>query len=314
MSDVTYLTLTLSVIVNVVSIALLAPFLDGIDRKVRARIQRRVGPPVLQTWYDLLKLYRRPVTRDELAGPLHAFAPALAFGGSVVAACVIPSLLAGGVRFWGDLVVMVYLMSSVSAVVSMGAASSGIPFSVVGGWREASLMMASELMLGATVAALAASSGSLMLSSVMPLTRLGWLKPSSILILVGLAVLTYVEGLRLPFDIAEAEPELAGGITCGYGGPLLALTMHSLLIKRVLTASLFLDLLVPWSVVSGALGGLAGLVVRAAAFMGALTLTSIVCASVEALFGRCRPGHAILVIKKAALISGVALIAACVGF
>ncbi len=301
------------ILVNVASLAVLALILDGVDRKVRARVQRRVGPPILQTLYDVLKLYRRPVTRDELAGPFHSVAPALAFATSLVGAAVIPSLLPTS-GFQGDLIVAVYLISSVSAITSFGAASSGIPFSVVGGWREASLMMTSELVLGATVAAIASSSGSLMLSSLMPLIRPSTVKVSPIIALASLALLTYVEGGRLPFEIAEAEPELAGGVASGYGGPSLALLMHSLLLKRVLLATLFLDLLVPWGAISNALGAPLGLAVRALAFTLALTLVSLVSAVIEALYGRCRPGHAISIVKKALIVSGVALIAACVGF
>ena len=313
MSAASSLLACASILVNVASLAVLALILDGVDRKVRARVQRRVGPPILQTLYDVLKLYRRPVTRDELAGPFHSVAPALAFATSLVGAAVIPSLLPTS-GFQGDLIVAVYLISSVSAITSFGAASSGIPFSVVGGWREASLMMTSELVLGATVAAIASSSGSLMLSSLMPLIRPATVKVSPIIALASLALLTYVEGGRLPFEIAEAEPELAGGVASGYGGPPLALLMHSLLLKRVLLAALFLDLLVPWNVISNALGAPLGLAVRALAFTLALTLVSLVSAVIEALYGRCRPGHAISLVKKALIISGVALIAACVGF
>jgi len=306
-------------LINVASLAFLALVLDGVERKVKARVQRRVGPPILQTLYDVLKLYRRPVTRDEFAGPFHAVAPALALAASLTCAAVLPSLLPASVGFTGDLIVVVYLVSSVSALTAFGAASSGIPFSVVGGWREASLAMTSEFMLGATVAAIASSKGSLLLSSVMPLIDFsglstGALKVSPIIALVSLALIAYVEGSRLPFEIAEAEPELAGGVLSGYGGPPLALLMHSILLKRVLLATLFLDFLVPWNAISYALGGVAGLAVRAASFTAALLIVSVVCAVIEALSGRCRPGHAISIVKKATIISGVALIAACIGF
>lgn len=310
-----YSSLTwLFTLINVVSLTVLALVLDGIERKVRARVQRRIGPPILQTLYDVLKLYKRPVTHDELAGPFHAVAPALAFAASLVGAAMLPSLLPVSNGFSGDLIVVIYLISSVSAITSFGAASSGIPFSVVGGWREASLMMTSELVLGATVAAIASSSGSLMLSSLMPLIKPASIKVSSVIALVSLALLAYVEGGRLPFEITEAEPELTGGVLSGYGGPPLALLMHSILLKRVLLITLFLDLLLPWDAISNALGAPLGLVVRALIFIIALLIASIICAALEALFGRCRPGHAISVVKKAVIISGVALIAACVGF
>lgn len=310
-----YLTITaLMIALNVASILLIAPLLDGIERKVRARVQRRVGPPILQTWYDLTKLYGRVFTRDLSAGPFHAVAPLMMFGASVVAAAVIPSFLPASLDFQGDLVVAVYVLVSISAIASFGAASSSIPFSVVGGWREASLMMASEFVLGAAVAALAASSGSLLLTSMMPAFKPSNPKVSALIALAGLAVMTYVEGSRLPFEIAEAEPELAGGISVGYGGSSLALLLHSLIIKKALFAALFLDLLVPWNALKAVIAPYpAYLVGRAALFLTALVVVAVVCSSLEAVFGRSRPGHALSLLKKAVIISGVALIAACFG-
>jgi len=300
-------------VINASLVVFLAPLLDGVERKVRARVQRRVGPPILQTVYDLIKLYRRPPTQDPSAGPFHGVAPFIAFPTALIAALVIPSVLPYRLGFPGDLIVVAYLLVSVSTITSFGAASSSIPYSVVGGWREASLTMASELALGAAVAAIASANGSLLLASVMPAYSVSGPKPSVLAALAGLAIITYVEGGRLPFEIAEAEPELAGGVTVGYGGSSLALLLHSLMIKRVLFTSLFLDLLIPWDALPVLGGYCSWVVLRAALFTAALTLTSVVFAALEASYGRCRPGHALTLVKRAVIVSGVALIASCFG-
>jgi len=285
----------------------LAPLLDGVERKVRARVQRRVGPPVLQTWYDLIKLYRRGFFGLRGCGPFHRAAPALAMGAAVTASAILPTVTGFGAGFAGDLIVLIYLMASVSTITALGAASSGSPYGVVGGWREASLSMASELALAAALAAIACGRGSLLLSSLFPAVRLGaGFRPSSVVAVAAVALVAYADGLRLPFEIPEAEEELAEGVAVEYGGAALALLKHATLVRRLLLTSLLLNLAFPW--------GWASPVVRAAAFTASLTLESVLCSLTESVCGRGRPAYVMRLLKRVTLASGVALIAACFGF
>ncbi len=302
----------LLIVINVAAVILLAPLLNGFERKVRARVQRRVGPPVTQTVYDLAKLYSRGLTRQEAAGPFHSIAPYMVIASAIAASSLIPTLTPSSTSFAGDIIVLIYLLTSIPTITAFGAASSGTPYGVVGGWREASISMASELALAAAIAAIACDHSSLTLNSVFPAVTPSVLKPSAVIAVASIAVLSYIDGLRLPFDIPEAEPEIAGGVTIEYGGSGLALIMHSLLIKRLLLTSLFLDLAIPWGLLSG-LTYPVYVAVRATSFVAALWVISLFSAFIEAISGRCRPGHALSVLKKVTIASGVALIAACVG-
>jgi len=51
--------------INILLAILMAPIFDGLRRKITARLQNRIGPPITQTWYDILKLLRKEIILPE---------------------------------------------------------------------------------------------------------------------------------------------------------------------------------------------------------------------------------------------------------
>jgi len=296
-------------LVNALVLLVYAPLLDGIGRKIRARIQRRRGPSILQTIYDLRKLYHMPGIIDGYSGRYARYAPALTMALAIMAGLMIPSFLPADTGC--DLIVAAYLLVAVSIALTYGSLSMSIPYSVAGGCREASLMMASELCFAGAIASIAAAYGTLYIAVASPIIRLDPFKPSMIIAAAVLAIIAYVEGLNLPFEISEAEPELAGGALIGYGGRTLALLMHSSMIKETLFIALLVDLVFPWSILGT---GPVGLVLRIAVFTVLTTFIYMVMRMIDAVYGRYTPRQAIRALKRVGLASIIAVILASIGW
>ncbi|MBQ8935031.1 MAG: NADH-quinone oxidoreductase subunit H, partial [Oscillospiraceae bacterium] len=126
---------------------LMGILLSGLDRIWVARMQRRVGPPILQSWYDFLKCCGK-----ETIAPRHAkkavyfAAPVIGFAALISIALFLP-VVNGTPAFSGtaDLVVILYLLTLVSVCMIVGAAASGSPFAGVGLSREMVAMISYEL-------------------------------------------------------------------------------------------------------------------------------------------------------------------------
>ena len=222
----------------------------GINNKLVARMQNRVGPPILQPWYDFLKCCGK-----ETIVPRHAHrfvfigAPVAGLLVLLTAALFIP--LAGHTVFHAsaDLIVVLYLLTFVGVMSIVGASSTGSPFAGVGLSREMVAMISYELPfvliilavgrlcgrgteLGATfslyeIAAWQAANGSVLFHWSMI--------PAAIAMLL---VIPCEVGMH-PFDIAEAETEICEGMLTEYSGFPLAVYKLTHTVKVYVMTSLF---------------------------------------------------------------------------
>ena len=91
---------------------LLAPLLPGLINKVKAWVAGRRGPPVLQLYYDLARLWKKGVVLSTLASPGFIIAPAVAWVALVGAALLLPLGPAGtSLSFHGDVLLLIYLLA-----------------------------------------------------------------------------------------------------------------------------------------------------------------------------------------------------------
>jgi len=303
----------LSLVIMVLIITVLIPVLDGIERKfIRARIQSRVGPPILQTYYDLIKLFRKELLVPSTASKLFIIAPMLSFSTSVAALFIIPYTLSNPLSFEGDLILFIYLLIFSSITALLGGLSSGNPFAEVSSSRELSLLMASELLLGLSIAVIALKHSSLSLSKI---SSTPVITPSTVLAYITLLYYAFIKSARTPYDIAEAEPEIASGYLIEYSGPLLAFAILGNLVRRYLTTSFFVIVsLGPLislitSVIPTPIKGLTNYVLILILSM----LTYLVLGTASVIHGRYRVIHALDSVKKYTCIPIIALTLAIVG-
>ena len=207
---------------------LLSPLLDGIERKLRATIQSRIGPPVMQTWYDIRKLF----AKERRAPPGFSYTVYmlyLSFVLSLSALVVMP--LAGVLRGVSGLALVAVLYTLAQSASVITPMTTYNPFAFIGASREIMIMLVNEACTLLALGLLGMYHHSSDLSSLAGVEA----TPSYMLVAALLLIAGYVSSSRIPYDLAEAEPELASGVLIEFGGPYLALYMLSIYIRRFAT-------------------------------------------------------------------------------
>jgi ech hydrogenase subunit B len=188
-------------------------FIAGVDRRLTAWLQSRYGPPLLQPFYDVFKLFGKTPMVVNTWQALCAYV-------YVVGAALSVALL-----FTGSDLLLIFFVLTVGAVfLVMGALASPSPYSQIGGQRELLQMLAYEPLLILVFAAIAMVTGSFKVSAVFGLER-----PLLYDIPLMFIVLGYALTIKLrksPFDISachHAHQEVVRGVYTEYSGPYLAL-------------------------------------------------------------------------------------------
>jgi len=230
--------------VGILIMLLLPPYLEGMARRVRARIQYRRGPPLMQTWYDLQKLFKLPSVRPTKS-IMFTWAPYLALASALSAALLLPYGNVIPVNFGFNLVVFFYVILMVSVFLILAGLSVQNAFSHLGSAREMQIVLTVEPLIAILYGVLAYNAGSLNIAKIF-----ANLHPTASLVMTYalLAYALYVESGFLPFDIAEAEQEVIGGPLTEYSGRLLGVFYYAIYIKRFALLWFFVSLLVlPWA-------------------------------------------------------------------
>ncbi|WP_297217294.1 complex I subunit 1 family protein [uncultured Desulfovibrio sp.] len=235
-------------------------FFKAVDRRVEARLQRRVGPPLVQPWLDIAKLCTKETLLPRTAcKSAFLLAPVAGFAGMAVCAAFIPVPgVFGGLYNMGDLLVLFYLLPIPAIAMMLGGSASSSPFGAVGFSREMLLMLAYEMPLLMILLAVAMMVGSQTgTAAEFSLLRIiDWqlaqgslgFHPAMIPALV--AYLIFLPGTMgvVPFDIPEAETEIIEGPLLEYGGPLLALYQMGSALKTFVVLGLGVALFFPGTI------------------------------------------------------------------
>jgi NADH-quinone oxidoreductase subunit H len=223
-----------------------------VDRKVTARVHYRVGPPFLQPYYDVLKLMGKETLIPRGTSPvLFLLPPLLGFAAVVVVATLLwVNSVFPQQGFIGDWVVTLYLLLIPPLSLILGGFVSRNPLAGQGSSREMLLLLGYELpfLVAATVPVVKA--GSIRLGDILIVQAESGpfvLEISGVLALLVLILCMQAKLTAVPFDMAEAETELAGGSLVEYSGAPLALF-------RLTRGMLFFTL--PFFVIVLLLGGL----------------------------------------------------------
>lgn len=239
---------------------LLAPVLPGIINKVKAWVAGRRGPPVLQLYYDLARLWRKGVVMSTLASPGFIIGPAVAWVAVAGAALLLPLGPAGGVAgFRGDVLVLIYLLALARFCTSWAALETGSAFEGMGAAREVSYAVLAEAAIIAAVLSLSVQSGSTSLATMLaPSAGAG-----AVLLAAGLFLVLLAENCRVPFDDPNTHLELTmihEVMVLDHSGPPLAVILHGAAMKLLLFALLLTQAVLPLGKLSGpaATGTLAG--------------------------------------------------------
>ena len=222
-------------------------FMAGIDRKVIAHMQKRVGPPLRQPMYDFFKLLGKETIIPAKANRA-AFlaAPVLSFVSLCFIMLFIPIFGFTAINGAADMIVILYLVTIPGAALIIGGASSGSPFASIGISREMVTMMAYELPFVLVLLTVAKKVGGDQLVFNLSLVSdyqavNGSLLSHWSMIPAALAMLLVIpaEVGTQPFDVAEAENEICEGPLVEYSGSPLALFKLRINMKMIIMTGLF---------------------------------------------------------------------------
>ncbi|MFZ5898710.1 MAG: respiratory chain complex I subunit 1 family protein [Bacillota bacterium] len=187
--------------------------LRGIDRRITARMQGRMGPPILQPFYDFFKLLGKSRVVTSRESLIWAWA------------YLILTVTAVLMLFLGqDLLVMFFVLAFAGASLAFGAFSVKSPYAHLGASREIIQMLSYEPILLLAVVVVFLKTGTFMASGVFALGEP--LLPSLPLAFLAVLIALGIKMRKSPFDIAASEhahQELVRGVYTEYSGPFLAL-------------------------------------------------------------------------------------------
>jgi formate hydrogenlyase subunit 4 len=258
-------------------VLLLAPFLTGLVRKVKARLLRRQGPPVLQPYRDLLRLFRKEAVLAHNASWLFRVAPYLIFAATWVAVALVPTFATGLTFSWSaDLIAITALIGGARFFMALAGMDIGTSFGGIGSSREvmiASLAEPAMIMITFTLALIA---GSTQLSSIAQfmLSPQAGLSVSLGLALVALIIVSIAENARVPVDNPATHLELTmvhEAMVLEYSGRHLAMVELAASLKLLLYVSLIACIFVPWGLAAPGAGPIA-LAVGAVAYLAKLSI------------------------------------------
>lgn len=248
---------------------LLGLIYKGFDRKLAAQMQGRIGPPLRQPFYDVVKLMvKENIVPDHAVKWLFNGMPVIALAATATLLFYLPlggfaPLFSG----YGDLILVLYLLAVPSLAMMVGGFAAGSPYATVGAQREMVMLMSYEFPLAITLVGIAwrlatifpdARAFSLGVIAAHPLW--GLVGPLGVigltLLLIALLAVTPAELSKIPFDIPEAETEIAGGLLAEYSGRNLAMFYLADAIKMIVMAALIVALFIPYGIAS--LLGIAG--------------------------------------------------------
>ncbi|WP_332450801.1 respiratory chain complex I subunit 1 family protein [Methanoculleus sp.] len=203
-------------LIGAVLFLILAPIagglIAGIDRKITARMQGRVGPPLLQPFYDVGKLFEKERAVVTTAQNFY------------VLAYLIFIALSGALFFaGGDLLLTVFAFTLAHVFLVLGAYAVHSPYSHIGAERELIQLMAYEPMIILAVVGFYMVSGSFYVTDIVTTTVPAILYLPGVFL--GFAVILTIKLRKSPFDIStshHAHQEIVKGITTEFSGSTLA--------------------------------------------------------------------------------------------
>ena len=231
----------------------LAPFLLGVTRRVKSRLQYRQGPSVWQPYRDLAKWWRRRPVESEAASPLSDIVPVAVLAVMVLAVFLVPLVaLRVPLSGVGDLLLVIGLLALVRFLLALGALDAGSAFGGMGASREVAIAAVVEpaLLLSLAVGVAAAGSTDLgVIASHGAALGLAGLTPAALLGAAAFAIVAVAETGHEPVDNPDTHLELTmihEGMLLEASGRRLAMLTYAAQLKLVVVVGLFSAVFLPF--------------------------------------------------------------------
>ena len=241
-----------------------APLVSGLIKTLKARLQVRRGPDILQPYRDLYKLFQKGMVLPDTASWIFAATPYVVFGATAIAGLMIPMISAKApLGLFGGVLAVVYLLGLGRFFLALAGLDTGSSFGGLGSSREMTIAALAEpaMMLAVFTVAIGANSTSLSeIARVATSTTWHFLAPAQMLAFAALFLVLIAETGRIPVDNPATHLELTmihEAMILEYSGPYLGLIEWGASIKQLLLMTLLINSFLPFGLHSKwSLGGL----------------------------------------------------------
>jgi formate hydrogenlyase subunit 4 len=244
------------VIIQLVMLLALSPFIIGLIRKVKARLQCRKGAGVLQPYADLAKLFHKQPVISSTTSWIFPATPYIVFASTLAAGLLVPIFVSQNpFNFAGNVIALVYLLALGTFFLILAGLDAGSTFGGMGSSREAIVATLAEPAMMLSIFAIALTAGSTNLSTIVHKTALmeGIITapPPHLMALVAFFVVVLAETGRVPVDNPATHLELTmihEAMLLEYSGRYLALLEWAAGIKLVVFLSVIANVFAPWGI------------------------------------------------------------------
>lgn len=238
--------------VHAAVILVMPPLLLGVINRTKAWFAGRAGPPLLQPYYDLLKLLRKGMVLSTTTTWLFIAGPVVTLAAVFLAGLLVPiGRLQAPIAFTGDLIFFAYLFGLARFFTTTAALDTGSSFEGMGAAREVTFACLSEPALFFALLVLARASGSLSLTGMLLNSESGFSAAAAapiVLVAIGLFIVLLAETCRIPVDDPNTHLELTmihEVMVLDHSGPLLGLVLYAAAQKLFILSALLLHVILP---------------------------------------------------------------------
>jgi formate hydrogenlyase subunit 4 len=284
------------ILIAVQTIVLLAvsPFIVGLIRKVKARLQLRRGASVFQPYADLAKLFRKAPVVSTTSSWIFTVTPYILFSSTLSAGLLVPVFVSHTpLNFVGNIIALVYLLALGTFFLILAGLDTGSAFGGMGSSREAIVASLTEPAVILSIFAIALTAGSTNLSTIVHRTALleGIATDPSphLMALAALFIVTIAETGRVPVDNPATHLELTmihEAMILEYSGRYLALVEWAAGLKLLVFLTLIANVFAPWGIATDMEPAALG--VGLAVYLMKVSSLAVLIGVVESMFAKLR--------------------------
>lgn len=278
-------------LIHVLVALALPPLLVGVITKTKALFAGRVGPPVWQPYYDLIKLFQKGSVLSTTTTWVFRAGPVVGLVTAAMAALLVPLVdHSAPLSFTGDLILLAYLLGLGRFFTASAALDTGSAFEGMGAAREVTFACLAEPAFFLGLVVLAKLSGSLELASMLSSSLASYWPTagaSLALVLLSWFIVLLAENSRIPFDDPNTHLELTmihEVMVLDHSGPALGMILYGAALKLFVFGALIVRLAVPlttgfalldWPIVVAAMLAVTVLIGVVESTMARLRLTQV---------------------------------------
>lgn len=275
----------LQLLLHLLIVLIFPPLLLGVISRTKAVFAGRNGPPLLQPYYDLHRLWQKGFVVSRTTTWVFRAGPIVGLAVPLLAAMLIPfGAIPAPFSFNGDLIFFVYLFALARFFTASSALDTGSSFEGMGAAREVTFACLVEPTLLFALIVLVRLSGGFSLNQLFGshlVTSWQSSGASLLLLVIALFVVLLVENCRIPFDDPNTHLELTmihEVMVLDHSGPAFAMILYGASLKMLVLGALLVRLILPWD--SGNLG------VDAVLFMAGMLIIAVAIGVVESVMAR----------------------------